>query len=191
MKPAKSAFREYAESIIVAVLLALVVRAFFVQAFKIPTGSMHPTFVEGDRVLVNKVVYGIRFPFVRRHLPAIHPPRRGEIVVFHSPTDKHKDFIKRLVAVGGDEVEIRDLRLWVNGRPLTDPPFFRQQVYYNRGNYGEQGKPVRIPPGHYFFLGDNSNSSQDSRYWGFLPENQVIGQAFLIYWPLKRIRWLK
>jgi len=187
----KSTFREYLESIVVAVLLALVVRAFFVQAFKIPTGSMRPTLMEGDRILVNKVVYGIKFPFISRRLPAIHPPRRGEIVVFHSPNDKHRDFIKRLVAIGGDELEIRDLRLWINGKPLIDPPFFRQQVYYNRGDYGGAGKPVKVPPGHYFFLGDNSNSSQDSRYWGFLPENQIIGQAFLVYWPPRRIRWLK
>lgn len=190
MRP-KSAFRENVESIAVAVLLALAVRAFLIQPFTIPTGSMRPTLMEGDRILVSKVVYGVRLPFVSWHLPALRSPQRGDLVVFHSPTDKRRDFIKRLAAVGGDEAEIRDLRLWVNGRPLTDPPIFRQMVYYNRGGYGEAGRPVKVPPGHYFFLGDNSGSSQDSRYWGFLPEKQLIGKAFLIYWPPRRIRWLK
>ncbi|MBI3318664.1 MAG: signal peptidase I, partial [Candidatus Omnitrophica bacterium] len=187
----KSLFREYLESIVVAVLLALLVRTFFLQAFKIPTGSMRPTLVEGDRILVNKVVYGIPIPLTSYRLPEIRRPRRGDLVVFRSPDLPRRDFIKRLVAVGGDEVEIRDLRLWVNGRPLTDPSVFRELVYYNRGPFGELGKPVVIPAGHYFFLGDNSASSRDSRYWGFLPRSQVIGQAFLIYWPPKRIRWLK
>lgn len=187
----KSGFREYAESIVLAVLLAVFVRTFFLQAFKIPTGSMRPTLMEGDRILVDKVVYGIQIPFTHRRLPAVRKPQRGDLVVFRSPDDIHRDFIKRLAAVGGDEVEIRDLRLWINGRLLTEPPVFRERVYYNRGSYGEAGKPVKIPPGHYFFLGDNSNSSRDSRYWGILPEEKIIGRAFLIYWPPRRIRWLK
>jgi len=187
----KSAFREYAESIVLAIFLAVLVRTFLLQAFKIPTGSMRPTLMEGDRILVDKVVYGIKIPFTRLALPAVRKPQRGDLVVFRSPDDIHKDFIKRLVAVGGDEVEIRDLRLWINGRPLTEPPVFRERVYYNRGSYGDAGKPVKIPPGHCFFLGDNSNSSRDSRYWGTLSEGKMIGRAFLIYWPPKRIRWLK
>lgn len=187
----KSVFREYAESLILAVLLALFVRTFFVQAFKIPTGSMRPTFLEGDRILVNKVLYGIKIPGTAFRLPAIRSPKRGDMIVFRSPEDKKRDFIKRLVAVGGDEVEIRDLRLWVNGRPLTDPNIFRELVYYNRGSYGELGKPIQVPLGHYFFLGDNSASSRDSRYWGFVKEEGIIGRAFVIYWPPKRIRWLK
>ena len=187
----KTAFRETVESIVIAALLALVVRTFFLQAFKIPTGSMRPTLMEGDRILVNKVVYGIRIPLTRLRLPAIHAPARGDLVVFQSPEDRHRDFIKRLVAVGGDEVEIRDLRLWVNGRPLVDPPVFREAVYYNRGPFGEFGRPIQVPQGHFFFLGDNSASSRDSRYWGFLPEEKVIGKAFLIYWPPRRVRWLR
>lgn len=189
-KSQKSVFREYAESLIIAIILALVVRAFFVQAFKIPTGSMRPTLMEGDRILVNKVLYGIKIPFTSWHLPEIRSPRRGDMVVFRAPDDKHRDFIKRLVALGNDTVEIRDLHLWVNGRPLTDPPVFRQINYYNRGDYGQAGKPAKVPADHLFFLGDNSASSRDSRYWGFLPENRVIGKAFLIYWPPRRIRWL-
>ena len=189
-KPAKSVFREYAESVVIAVLLALVVRTFFLQAFKIPTGSMRPTLMEGDRILVDKVSYGIRIPFTAVRLPRIRPPRRGDVVVFRSVDDPHRDFIKRLVAVGGDTVEIRDLRVWINGRPLTDPPLFRQMIYYNRGSYAQAGQPLKVPPGYYFFLGDNSASSRDSRYWGLLPESKLIGRAFVIYWPPNRIRAL-
>ncbi len=187
----KSVFREYAESLIIAVLLALVVRTFFLQAFKIPTGSMRSTLMEGDRILVDKVTYGIPMPLTSWRLPKIRAPQRGDLVVFRSVDDPHRDFIKRLVAVGGDTVEIRDFRLWVNGKPLADPPIFRELRYYNRGLYGETDKPVRVPSGHCFFLGDNSASSRDSRYWGFLPESNIIGRAFVIYWPPRRIRWLK
>ena len=187
----KPVFREYLESFVIAIVLALVVRTFFVQAFKIPTGSMRPTLVEGDRILVNKMVYGIKIPWTPLRLPAIRKPQRGDLVVFHAPDESHRDFIKRLVAVGNDEVEIRDLRLWVNGRPLTDPPVFRDMVYYNRGTFGQADHPVKVPVHYYFFLGDNSGSSRDSRYWGFLPEDQVVGKAFLIYWPPKRIRMLR
>lgn len=187
----KSEFREYLESVIIAILLALFVRTFFLQAFKIPTGSMRQTLIEGDRILVDKVTYGIPVPFTGWRLPALHAPRRGEIIVFRSLDDPRRDFIKRLVAVGGDTIEIRDTRVWVNGRPLNDPPFFRQNVYYNRGTYAQAGQPVRVPQGYYFFLGDNSASSRDSRYWGFLPEGNIIGRAFLVYWPPKRIRRLR
>ncbi len=189
--PQKSALRETVESFVIAILLALVVRTFFLQAFKIPSGSMRPTLMEGDRILVNKVIYGIPIPFSPWRLPALRSPQRGDLVVFHAPDDSKRDFIKRLVATGDDEVEIRDLRLWINGRPLTDPPVFRQMVYYNRGGYGQPNKPVTVPSGHYFFLGDNSGSSRDSRYWGFLPQRKVIGRAFLIYWPPKRIHWMR
>lgn len=189
--PQKSVFREYAESLIIAVLLALFVRTFFIQAFKIPTGSMRPTLMEGDRILVNKVVFGIPIPFSNARLPALRGPQRGDLVVFRSPEDRRKDFIKRIAAVGGDELEIRDLRLWINGKPLSQPAVFQEVVYYNRGPYGQAGQPVKVPAGHYFCLGDNSGSSRDSRYWGFLPERYLIGRAFLVYWPPKRVRRLK
>lgn len=187
----KSTLREYAESLLVAILLAVVIRTVFFAPFRIPTGSMRPTLMEGDRILVNKIVYGVRVPFTRwRVIPPFREPRRGDLVVFRSP-DGRRDFIKRLVAAGGDEVEIRDLHLWVNGRPLTDPPVFRELVYYNREPYGELGKPIVIPPDHYFFLGDNSAQSRDSRYFGPLPKWHLVGRAFVIVWPLKRIQWFK
>lgn len=187
----KSTLREYAESLLLAVLLAVVIRTFFFAPFRIPTGSMRPTLMEGDRILVNKIIYGVRVPFTTwRLIPPVKEPRRGDLVVFRSP-DGQRDFIKRLVAVGGDEVEIRDLHLWINGRPVTDPPVFQERVYYNRGPYGELGKPVVIPRDHYFFLGDNSASSRDSRYFGPLPKWHLVGRAFLIVWPPKRIHWFK
>ena len=187
----KSEFREYAESFIWALALALFIRTFIVAPFRIPTGSMRQTLMEGDRILVDKVVYGIKIPFAGWRLPAVRKPARGDIVVFRSPEDRRKDYIKRLVGLGVDQVEIRDLHLWVNGTALMEPPIFRDQVYYNRGVFGQQGRPITVPPGHYFFLGDNSASSRGSRYWGFVSEDKIIGRAFMIFWPPKRIRFLK
>lgn len=187
----KSELRECLETVGSAVLLALVVRTFFLQAFMIPTGSMHPTLLERDRILVDKVTYGVPIPFTSWRLPKVRPPRPGDLVVFRSLDDPQRDFIKRLVAVGGQTVEIREGRLWIDSRPLDHPPIFRQLTYYNRGTYAQSGQPLRVPQGTYFFLGDNSASSRDSRYWGFLPESHVIGRAFVIYWPPKRIRWMK
>ncbi len=189
--PKKSLLREYAETFLSAILMALVVQIFFVQAFKIPTGSMRPTFLEGDRILVNKVLYGIRIPFTAWRLPKIREPERGDLVVFRSVDNSRRAFIKRLVAVGGDEVEIRNFRLWINGKPLDEPPIFQSLNYYNRGAYGRRGRPMKVPKDHYFFLGDNSASSRDSRYWGFLPKSHLIGRAFVVYWPLHRVRLLR
>lgn len=187
----KSLVREYAESIVVAVILALAIRTVVVQAFKIPTGSMRPTLMEGDRILVNKFLYGAEIPFTGWRLPVVRAPQRGDIIVFRSPDDDHRDFIKRLVAFEGETVEIKEFQLWVNGRPVTDPPIFRERSYYNRGDYGKTGLSVRVPAGHYFVLGDNSSSSRDSRYWGFLSKDHLVGKAMVIYWPPQRIRVLR
>ena len=187
----KSVIREYVESIAIAVVLALAIRTFVVQAFKIPTGSMRPTLMEGDRILVNKFLYGAKLPGTPWQLPAVRPPHRGDIIVFRAPDDEHRDFIKRLVATEGELVEIRQSQLWVNGIPVDVPPIFRERTYYNRGEYGRAGAPVRVPKGFYFVLGDNSASSRDSRYWGFLPKQNMIGKAMVIYWPLKRIQVLR
>ena len=189
--PKKPLWREYAESIVVAVVLALAIRTFVVQAFKIPTGSMRPTLMEGDRILVNKFLFGAQVPFTAWRLPVVSAPKRGDIIVFRSPDDDHRDFIKRLVAFEGELVEIKDFRLWIDGQLVTEPPIFRERSYYNRGDYGKPGLAVRVPAGHYFVLGDNSSSSRDSRYWGFLPKDHMVGKAMVIYWPLKRIRVLR
>lgn len=184
----KSVFWEYVESIAIAIILALVIRTFIVQAFKIPTGSMRQTLIEGDRILVNKCLYGPKLPGLPWRLPAVRTPQRGDVIVFRSTEDKARDFIKRLVATEGELVEIKNFQIWINGRPVNSPPIFRQLRYYNRGDFAKAGLAVRVPPGHYFVLGDNSASSRDSRYWGFLPTHNLVGKAMVIYWPPRRIR---
>lgn len=173
--------RENLEVVVTAVILALIIRAFVVQAFKIPTGSMRPTLVEGDRILVNKFIYRFK------------KPQRGDVVVFKYPEDTKKDFIKRLIAVGGETVQIKDGNIWIDSVPVEKPQKIHQIYYYNKPEtpYGAEGVKVEVPEGNFFVLGDNSASSRDSRYWGFVPKKYLIGKAFLIYWPLNRIRILR
>lgn len=186
----KSVIWEWVESIIVAFILAMFIRAFLIQAFKIPTGSMRPTLLEGDLILVNKFIYGAKIPFTDLRLPAIRQPKRGDVVVFIYPENPKKDFIKRLVAFPGETVEIKNGTVYINGQPLLEP-LFSQRYYYNRGEFAGEGEKIVVPAGCFFVLGDNSASSQDSRYWGFLPRKNIIGEALLIYWPPQRIRIIK
>jgi len=186
----KSTVREWVESIIIAFVLAMIIRTFLVQAFKIPTGSMRPTLLEGDLILVNKFIYGAKIPFVDVSLPAARQPRRGDVVVFIYPENPKKDFIKRLVAVEGETVEIENGTIFINGQPLLDT-VFSQRYYYNRGEFGQEGQKIIVPKNSIFVLGDNSASSQDSRFWGFVPRKNILGKAILIYWPPQRIRIIK
>jgi signal peptidase I len=186
-KQQKSALREWIESIVIAFLLAMFIRTFVIQAFKIPTGSMRTTLLEGDRILVNKLRYGPKVPWTDIRLPGFSEPGRGDVVVFIYPEDKTRDFIKRLIAKGGETVEIKDGDIFVDGELIKDP-VIKNTYYYNRGEYGEVGEKIKVPQGQYFVLGDNSASSRDSRYWGFVPEDLIIGRAELIYWPPRRIR---
>ena len=186
----KSAIREWIESIVVALILAMVIRTFIVQAFKIPTGSMRPTLIEGDLILVNKFLYGAKVPFTDLRTPWVRQPARGDVVVFIYPEDKSKDFIKRLIGLPGDTVEIKNGTIYINDNPLVDP-LFSQRYYYNRGDFAEEGKRIVVPEKSFFVLGDNSASSKDSRYWGFVPWNNILGKAMLIYWPAQRIRIIK
>ena len=186
----KSTAREWVESIIIAFVLAMIIRTFLVQAFKIPTGSMRPTLLEGDLILVNKFIYGAKIPFVDVNLPAARQPRRGDVVVFIYPENPKKDFIKRLVAVEGETVEIENGTIFVGGQPLLDT-VFSQRYYYNRGEFGQEGSKILVPKDSIFVLGDNSASSQDSRFWGFVPRKNILGKAILIYWPPQRIRIIK
>lgn len=186
----KSVIRDWVESIVIAFILAMIIRTFVVQAFKIPTGSMRMTLIEGDIILVNKFLYGAKIPWTDSRLPAVRQPKRGDVIVFIYPEDKKKDFIKRLIGLPGDTVEIKSGTIYINDKPLLDP-VFNQRDYYNRGDYGSEGEKIKVPQGSYFVLGDNSASSQDSRYWGFVPEKNVLGKAILIYWPLQRIRVIK
>jgi len=186
----KSVVREWIESIIVALVLAMVIRAFLVQAFKIPTGSMRPTLIEGDLILVNKFIYGARLPFTDIRLPALTEPKRGDIIVFIFPGDRKKDFIKRLVGLPADTVEIKNGSIYINDKPLLDS-VFSQRYYYNKGDYAKEGVKITVPKDSYFVMGDNSASSMDSRYWGFLSKKELLGKAMLIYFPPNRIRIIK
>jgi signal peptidase I len=186
----KSALREWIEAAAVALVLALFIRAFIVQAFKIPTGSMRPTLLEGDLILVNKFIYGAKVPFTEWRLPQVHPLQRGDVIVFIYPEDRKKDYIKRLVAFPGETVEIRNGTIYINDKPLMEP-VFNQKYYYNRGDLALEGSKIKVPEGNYFVLGDNSASSKDSRYWGFVPHKNILGKAMMIYWPIQRIRVVK
>ena len=173
------AWRENLESLIWAVALALIIRTFIMAPFKIPSGSMRMTLIEGDRILVNKFIYRFR------------PPERGDIIVFRYPEDPKRPFIKRLAAIGGDTVEIRNGKVFVNGEALDGLGAFGTNRYYNQGSFGQEGQEIHVPPGEYFVLGDNSLSSHDSRFWGFVPKRLLIGQALCIFWPVTRWRILK
>lgn len=186
----KSVLRDWVESIIIAFLLAMVIRTFVVQAFKIPTGSMRMTLQEGDLILVNKFIYGVKVPFFNFYLPAVREPKRGDVMVFVYPEDKKKDFIKRLVGLPGETVEIKGGSIYIDDKPADDS-IFKQIYYYNRGDFAAEGQKIVVPKDSYFVLGDNSVSSKDSRYWGFVPKENLLGQALVIYWPIHRIRAIK
>jgi len=172
----KREIREWTESLIIALILALIIRTFVVQAFKIPTGSMTPTLLAGDRLLVNKFIYKFK------------EPQRGDIIVFRYPGDEKKDFIKRLIAVSGETVEIKAGDVYIDGKRIEDPFIIRKTNYYNKSPYGAAGRKIKVPADSYYVLGDNSASSRDSRYWGFVPRKNLIGKAIFLYWPVKRIR---
>ncbi|HJO16691.1 MAG: signal peptidase I [Vicinamibacterales bacterium] len=184
----KSTLREYFESIVVAVILALFIRTFVVQAFKIPTGSMEQNLLIGDHLLVNKFVFSPTATGAERSILPVTSIKRGDVIVFKYPEDPERDFIKRVIGLPGDVVEVRHKRVYIDGRPLDEP-----YVYYLRppsdvaspfgvGDLREQYGPVTVPPSEYFVMGDNRDNSQDSRYWGFLPRGLVKGRALVIYW---------
>jgi len=185
-----SVAREWIESIAIAFVIAMVIRAFAFQAFKIPTGSMRTTLLEGDRILVNKLVYGPQIPFTTWRLPGYGKLTRGDVIVFKFPEDPKRDFIKRLIAFPGETLTINDGGIYINGKKIEDRKILNQ-YYYNRGDYGAKGQIIQVPQNFYFVLGDNSASSMDSRFWGFVPESYLVGKAEVIYWPITRIRMIK
>jgi signal peptidase I len=186
----KSTVREYFESICVAVILALFVRTFVVQAFKIPTGSMENNLLIGDHLLVNKFVFAPTLWNWENRLLPIDPIRRGDILVFKYPEDPDRDFIKRVIGLPGETLELKNKKVYIDGKPL-DEPYVRFLLppsnngpgdadftsFDVRENYG----PVTVPPDHYFMMGDNRDNSQDSRYWGFMPRDYVKGKALFVY----------
>lgn len=199
----KSVIREYVEAIVVAILLALCIRTFVVQAFKIPSGSMLPTLQIGDHLLVNKFIYGIKLPFTGKILVPWKTPVRGDVVVFRFPKDRNVDYIKRVIGVAGDKVEIVNKKLKINDAEVVDlHAHFNSSSELNadtspRDNFG----PITVPPGKIFVMGDNRDNSYDSRFWGFVDQTDILGKAFILYWSweietpllsvtrLKSIRW--
>ena len=180
----KSVLREYAEAAAIAILLALVIRTFVVQAFKIPSGSMEPTLLIGDHILVNKFIYGIKLPVLRDTLVPIGKPKRNDVIVFIYPVDTSKDFIKRVIGLPGDKVEILGHRVSINGKPFDDKYGFHASPETRITNGDKETKfgPIVVPEGHYFVMGDNREHSYDSRFWGFVPSKSIKGKAFVIYW---------
>jgi len=180
----KSVYREYFEAICIAVLLALFIRTFVVQAFKIPSGSMLPTLLIGDHLLVNKFIYGIRMPFTGKLVIPIDQPERGDVVVFRFPKDRSVDYIKRVIGTPGDTVEIREKKVYINGEPIDDThahistPSILNASASPRDNFG----PVLVPDGRIFVMGDNRDNSYDSRFWGFVDQKDILGKAFILYW---------
>jgi signal peptidase I len=190
----KSTFREYAEAIGMALLLALFIRTFIVQAFKIPSGSMIPTLQIGDHILVNKLAYGIRIPFWGQYLVDFSTPESGDVIVFIFPEDRSKDFIKRVIGVAGDTVEIRGKKVYINGKQIEDPHAHfegddpQSILPASRDDFG----PSKVPENHVFVMGDNRDRSYDSRFWGFVNLDEVRGKAFLIYWSWDGTdRWVR
>jgi signal peptidase I len=173
-------WKNWGEPFLIAAVLAVLIRTFLIGPYKIPTGSMRPTFLEGDRIFVDKISY--RF----------HAPKRGDILVFKYPLDKKKDFVKRLAALPGERVEIQEGKLMINDQPIEDAPF-SEHYYYNREDwdYGKKEAVIVVPSDSYFVLGDNSAQSSDSRNWGFVPQKNIVGKAFLIWWPPKRVKLVK
>jgi signal peptidase I len=185
----KSSIRETIEAIVFAFLIALVIRTFVIQAFKIPSGSMIPTLVVGDHILVNKFLLGtpVDVPFTNIHLfrmPGLRKPHRGDIIVFKYPEDPKRDFIKRVIGIGGDVIESKDKTIYVNGKKLVEPYVqhvdsdIKPRVMDRRDNFG----PVAVPQDHVFVMGDNRDQSYDSRFWGFVDLREIKGKAVIIYW---------
>jgi signal peptidase I len=187
---AKSTVREYVETLGVALLLALVIRTFFVQAFKIPSGSMLPTLQIGDHILVNKFVYGPRLEIPMTQwaigqLPGWRQPLPGDVIVFIYPRERDKDFIKRIVAIAGQTIEVQGRTITVDGKPVDDP----------HGNYEKRDHvnfgPYTVPAGHVFVMGDNRDESYDSRFWGPVPMEDIKGLAMVIYWSWGGQHWVR
>lgn len=210
---------EYARSFFPILLIVFILRSFIVEPFRIPSGSMRPSLLEGDFILVNKFIYGIRLPLLGKKVFSIEEPQQGEVLVFRYPNNPRVDFIKRVIGVPGDKISYKDKTIFVNGKPLkqtfqgttqdNDPSGRRYPVLHYL-EFSEKGKEhsiyvhpfpeealqeVTVPPGSYFVMGDNRDSSDDSRAWGFVPEELILGKAFFIWmsWDNynKDIRWYR
>lgn len=191
MPSSRSIFREYFEALLIAVIFATFARTYAVQAFKIPTGSMEQNLLIGDHILVNKFVFGPTLGGLENWLLPTQAVRRGDVVVFRFPEDPSRDFIKRCIGLPGDTIEIVDKKIQVNGEVVEDGHYvyhsdsriyphsvFLHEGYRDRDNFG----PFDVPADQYFFMGDNRDNSNDSRFWGAVPADYIKGRAFLVYW---------
>jgi len=198
----KKILKEYIEPIAIAILIALFIRTFIVQAFKIPSSSMEPTLQVGDHLLVTKFIYGIKIPFIKTKYFPLKNPQRGDIIVFVYPKDRSKDFIKRVIGTEGEKVEILHNKIYINDRLIEDP----WGHYYDERTPSlkypqpmERFGPIVVPKKSLFVLGDNRDNSQDSRFWGFVSETEVKGKALIIYFSwdryaqslLEKVRWVR
>lgn len=191
----KSKIREFIEAILTAVIIAAFIISFVIQAFKIPSGSMIPTLLVGDHLFVNKFIYGVKIPYFRTTIIPVSEPKRGDVVVFIYPQDRSKDFIKRVIGVAGDKIEMRNKKLFINEQPAADSfgVYDDKEILpadvQPRDNFG----PVTVPKNSLFVMGDNRDHSLDSRFWGFVDLKDVQGKAFILYWSWnaedKSVRW--
>lgn len=194
-KKKKGLIRDWVESILVALVLVVILRTFFFQIYKIPTNSMVPTLMPGDKIFVSKLHYGAKMPFSCFRLPGFKELERGEVIVFVPPHEvgqpwhKRKPFVKRVIGLPGETVQIKRGNVYVDGREIVDPQI-ASFFYYNQGEYAQDSRKIRVSEESLFVLGDNSISSQDSRFWGVVDAEQVIGKAIFIWWPLGRIRMI-
>ena len=190
-KRKKSVWREYTEALLVALALALVIRTFVVQAFKIPSESMLNTLLVGDHLLASKFAYGVKIPFTDKYIYEGAAPERGDIIIFQYPNDPSVDYIKRVVGVPGDVIEVRDKQLYRNGLPVKEE-YIRHTDPHGMESLRDNYAPVTVPDGKYFVMGDNRDNSLDSRFWGFVDRSAIRAKAWRIYWSwggLDDIRW--
>ena len=180
----KSKLRENVEAIVIAIVLALFIRTFVIQAFKIPSGSMKPTLQIGDHILVNKFIYGVKIPYIDKTIISYKNPDHGDIIVFKYPEDPDKDFIKRVIGIPGDIIESKDKTVYVNQIPIINDVGVHTESRNLSGNINPRDNfgPLTVPAESYFVMGDNRDNSYDSRFWGFVEQRAIKGKAFIIYW---------
>lgn len=199
MEKRKSKTREYIESLIIAAIIAFFVRSFVIQAFKIPSSSMEPTLLIGDHLLVNRLSYVMKVPLTDIVFLTLGEPKRGDIIVFRYPLDKSKDFIKRVIATGGDTLEIRNKQVYINGRKTDDKWAYFAENTIIPGDISPKDNlgPIVVPKGSFFVMGDNRDRSLDSRFWGFVEKEHLVGKALILYFSwnnspkdiLDYVRW--
>jgi signal peptidase I len=195
MKRRKSTVREYAEAILIALLLALFIRTFVVQAFKIPSGSMKNTLLIGDHILVSKFIYGIKNPFSGATWLPIKQPQRKDIIVFKYPVNPSQDYIKRVIGLPGDRIEVKNKKVYVNDEPLGEEYtiFLDNKIIPGNVQKRDNMRPITVPEGSLFVMGDNRDNSYDSRFWNFVELKAVKGKAFILYWSWDKentsVRW--